>query len=128
MNENELKGLLRSADDNTVEKIGESCPATDEATKDRIWQKIAAKDSQPADFSQVEISVAEPAKPTHWGRYAVAAAAVLVIGCSAVFALRHMPPMPQEPAVGQATMRPMTALTSLTPTAAAAASMAASPR
>ena len=35
--------------------------------------------------------------------------------------------MPHEPAVGHATMRPMTALTSLMPTAQAAASMAALP-
>ena len=98
MNEKQLTALLQQADDAAVERIGERFPATDEATKNRIWEKLCARQGSAAasDFAEIEISVAEPAKPFRWQGFAAAAAALLVIAGAAVFALQRMPKLPPE--------------------------------
>lgn len=88
MNENKRDNFdLTGLDDETVERLAERYPVTDEETKDRIMKKFLAKAgagiSEDEDFSEPGITVSgtERYRKPAWSRYiGTAAALVLALG------------------------------------------------
>lgn len=103
MNEKELKDLLQTSDEPSVEQIGERYPATDDATRARIWQRIQARQNAavPSDYTDAEICIAKPARSVHWVGYAAAAAVVLLVTVGAILAIHRMPSQRQDPVAQQ---------------------------
>ena len=102
MRDKQIRELLRQTNDRQTEQIGETYPATDEQTKDRIFQEIRRRKAAPSQ-SEITVTEHEPVqeeKRIDWQRFAVTAAALMIAAggiAGGAFLLRNAPEPPSEP-------------------------------